>query len=297
MKDPITNVYTPAAWEEVNCPVCNGSAYTVYEKFGSALQYRFVRCGHCALIYSSPRPRYDQDFIDSCYASYYQYSATVTVADLHKIKESSLHTFEKEMAQLLQFDKKRTAVLDIGSGMGTFLLAAKPHYRQLLGLDVSKQMAEFVRSEVGVPVVIEQFQDHRPALKYSLIHMSHVIEHVPNPNEWLQHAAAVLDEGGILVINVPNKLSLSNQVKHWLYKLGLKKQFSNAWNDPTRTPDHLFEPTVNSFRQLIQQNGFRILDHYSYSRKDPAANASLWSRFFNRTLKLGSNLTFITTRV
>lgn len=296
MRDSQTNEYIPAAWETVSCPVCNSNAHTVYERFGHKLQYTYVKCKSCGLIYSSPRPRYDQDYIDSCYATY-QFFEEASVADLGKIHTSSVHMFEKEVKHLIKYDKHRTNVLDIGSGMGTFLYAAKPFYQKLTGLDVSEKMAGFVRKEIGVEVLLQQFQDHQSTKPYSLIHMSHVIEHIPNPNDWLKHAKNLLLPDGILVINVPNKLALSNLLQHYFYKLGLKKQFSAAWNDPTRTPDHLYEPTIPSFKQLIAQNGFKVLACYTYSRKDPVSDGNIFTRLFHRSFRLGSNITFITTPV
>ena len=296
MRDPITNAYTPNEWETVPCPVCQSTVAVVYEKFGNELQYTYIQCKNCSLIYSSPRPKYNQDFIDCCYSSYYQYAENLSAQDLESVKESSLILFEKELNHLLLFDKKRTAVLDIGSGMGTFLLAAKKHYKKLTSLDVSHQMAAFVEKAIGVKVLIKQFDEYEPDEKFSLIHMSHVIEHVPNPNEWIQHAGKHLEDDGILVINVPNKLGLSYRLQHLFYKLRLKKQFSSSWNDATRTPDHLYEPTVKSFRYLIEKNGFKILDHYSYSRKDPASNNNFFSKLMNRNFFTGSNLAFITQK-
>jgi 2-polyprenyl-3-methyl-5-hydroxy-6-metoxy-1,4-benzoquinol methylase len=294
MRDPVTNIYTPAAWENPACPVCNETKYKVYEKFGSEFQYAYVECNKCGLIYTNPRPRYDQDFVDSCYASYYQFAENLKVSDLDSIPESSMEMFRKELAYITQYDKHKTAVLDIGSGMGTFLQAAKAYYTNLVGLDVSKQMASFVKQTVGVDVEIARYDEFEWKMPFSLIHMSHVIEHIPTPNEWLQHSKKILAKDGILVINVPNKLGLGYRFQHWMYKLGLKKQFSSSWNDPTRTPDHLYEPTIRSFKYLIDKNGFEILEYYTYSRKDPTSSSNIISRIMNRWLHWGSNITFIT---
>jgi ubiquinone/menaquinone biosynthesis C-methylase UbiE len=125
--------------------------------------------------------------------------------------------------------------------------------------------------------------------------MSHVLEHVPNPNEWLQKAKEVLLPDGVLVINVPHKHSFSNKLQYFYYKLGLKKRVSSGWNDSGRTPDHLFEPTVKSMQYLVTKNGFKVLDYFSYSRKDPASNKSIYSKLKNRKLMLGTNLSFIVT--
>lgn len=285
--------YVPQAWETVPCPFCGSEKFTVYERFGSALQYTYVLCAQCSLVYQSPRPKYDQHFIDSAYAEYYQFADSLELNDQSDIRESSVTMFKKEVDHLVQYDKKRTAVLDIGSGMGTFLYAAKPFYQRAIGLDVSGQMASFVEKKLDVKVYVQQFEDFDYSEKFSLIHMSHVLEHVPNPNHWLQKARQQLDENGILVINVPNKFSISFRLQHLFTKLGIKKQFSDSWADPSRTPDHLFEPTIKSMKYLLTKNRYEILEYYTYSRRDPASNGSVFSKTVNRFLKIGSNITFI----
>jgi SAM-dependent methyltransferase len=202
--------------------------------------------------------------------------------------------FKQEVENLLQYDKKRTNVLDIGSAMGTFLYAVKPHYKKAIGLDVSVKMARYAEKNAGVTVYLQQFNEFVYEEKFSLIHMSHVIEHIPNPVEWIKKAAAMLEDDGVLVINVPNKFALSFRIQHLYYKLGLKKQFSSAWNDPARVPEHLFEPTVKSMLRLLKANKFRVLDYFSYSRLDPVSKHSIFSRLFNRWFYQGSNLSFIT---
>jgi SAM-dependent methyltransferase len=273
---------------------CGAKEASVYEQFGSELQYNYVKCTQCGLIYTNPRPTYNQEFLDAAYASYYQYADTIQVKDLDSIKESSLGMFEKEINYISRYDAEKTGVLDIGSGMGTFLLAAKQFYKRAEGLDVSVKMANFVQEQMEVPVHVCQFENFHPEHPFSLIHMSHVLEHVPNPNEWLQHAKKVLTPEGILVINIPNKYSFSMRSKHLFYKLRFKKQFSSSWSDPSRTPDHLFEPTIRSMKYLLAKNGFQILEFYTYSRKDATSQKNSWARLAHRFFKIGTNLTFIT---
>jgi 2-polyprenyl-3-methyl-5-hydroxy-6-metoxy-1,4-benzoquinol methylase len=285
--------YTPMAWETIPCPFCGSEKFTVYERFGSELQYTYVLCSTCSLVYQSPRPKYNQHFIDAAYAEYYQFADNLELNDLADVRESSVTMFKKEVDHIIQYDKKRTAVLDIGSGMGTFLFASKPYYKTIIGLDVSAQMAAFVEKKLGVKIYVQQFEDFDYPEKFSLIHMSHVLEHVPNPNHWLQKAKQMLDPDGIVVINVPNKFSMSFRLQHLFTKLGIKKQFSNAWTDPSRTPDHLFEPTVKSMKYLLAKNEYDVLEYYTYSRSDPASNKSVLSKAINRWFKVGSNITFI----
>jgi len=290
---PSLEKYTPKEWEKVPCPFCGSAEYSMYERFGSELQFTYVLCRNCKLVYNSPRPRYDQDFIDSAYASYYQFSENMELDNSTEVEHSSVKMFKEEVENLIRYDKKRTNLLDIGSAMGTFLFAAKPYYKKAIGLDVSKQMASYVEKNVGVNVYLQQFNDFFYDEKFSLIHMSHVIEHIPNPVEWLRKAASMLEEDGILVINVPNKFSLGFRLQHFYYKLGLKKQFSSTWSDPARVPDHLYEPNVTSMLRLLKSNQFEVLDFFTYSRKDPVSRHNIFSKLSNRFLHLGSNLSFI----
>lgn len=300
MKAQIKNKapYIPKKWEYVNCPFCNANVPQLYERFGSELQYSYVKCGNCGLIYTNPRPAYDQDFIDAAYASYYQYADNIQLSDLDNINQSSLKMFQSEVDYIAKYDKEKKAVLDIGSGMGTFLLAAKKYYGDnVMGIDVSVKMGEFVERNLGIKVHIGQFDQFNPTDKFSLIHMSHVLEHVPNPNEWIRHAAKLLTPKGILVINVPNKYGIGNRTQHLFYKAKLKKQFATGWKDASRTPDHLFEPTVRSMKYLLANNNFEIIEYYTYSRKDPVSNKSVFGKFMNRWLKKGTNLALITRPV
>ena len=285
--------YRPSKWETVPCPFCGSQKFSVYERFGSELQYTYVLCSHCSLVYQSPRPKYDQHFIDAAYAEYYQFADNLELNDLADVRESSVTMFKKEVEHIIQYDKKRSAVLDIGSGMGTFLFASKPYYKTVIGLDVSAQMAAFVEKKLSVKIYVQQFEDFNYPEKFSLIHMSHVLEHVPDPNNWLQKAKQMLDKEGILVINVPNKFSISFRLQHLFTKLGINKQFSGSWKDPSRTPDHLFEPTVKSMKYLLKKNNYEVLEYYTYSRSDPASKGSISSKALNRWFKVGSNITFI----
>jgi SAM-dependent methyltransferase len=290
---PSQERYSPKEWEKVPCPFCGSAEFSIYERFGSELQFTYVLCRNCTLVYQSPRPKYDKHFIDAAYASYYQFSENLSLNSNTSVQHSSVNMFKEEVENLLKFDLKRSNVLDIGSAMGTFLFAAKPYYRNAIGLDVSEQMARYAEKNTGATVYLQQFNHFNFPEKFSLIHMSHVVEHVPNPVEWLQHAATILEDGGVLVINVPNKYSLAFRLQHAFYKMGMKPQFSSTWSDPSRVPDHLFEPNVKSMLMLLEANEYDVLEYFSYSRKDPVSNHNLFSKFYNRFLHKGSNLSFI----
>lgn len=274
--------YIPHAWETVDCPFCNSKESKLHEKFGPVLQYTYVECLNCGLIYQNPRPKYDETFLRDAYEVYEGYKPG------YIFSEKEHKRWDKELKEILRFDKKKTAILDIGSCMGDFLRVSQKYYKDCIGIDVAENMADYVISQLKLKVYIGSYADVKFNEKFSCVHMSHVIEHIPNPNEWLSKTKQILDDQGILALSVPNAHSLPRRFHLWLKNLGLIK---GRWKNSSRTPDHLFEPTIPSLIRVISDNGFKILEYYTYSRRDMAAS-TFFDKIYNRKFKLGSNIRF-----
>ncbi len=279
--------YIPHAWETVNCQFCNSNRKKIHEKFGPEFQYTYIKCLDCGLIYQSPRPKYDETFLKAAYSNYFIFDP------YYQYSQKVVDNWKKEVIEILKFDKRKTAILDIGSAMGDFLNAAGDYYNRCCGVEVAENMANFVEEKLKLKVYVGTFDSIDFQQKFSCIHMSHVIEHIPNPAKWLRKSKDILEEKGILALSVPNMLSLDRRFKLCLKKLGI---FKGRWKDNSRTPDHLFEPTIKSTLKFLKNNGFSVLDYYSYSRNDMDAS-TIFGKLYNRKLKLGSNLRFFATPI
>jgi SAM-dependent methyltransferase len=281
--------YEPKAWEEVPCPFCGSEERRLYERFGWKLRFTYQWCLGCGLVYQSPRPRYDDDFVREAYGDYFAFSEDFRPGD--PVNHSTQANWEQLVVEMATFDTRRTAVLDVGSCMGNFLLAARPLWGRTEGVEISDKMRAFVQREIGVPVHGEAFETLEPEGRFSCIHMSHVLEHVPDPGSWMARARALLEEGGLLVVAVPNMLSLDRRYQLLLKRAGLRR---GEWR-PSKTPDHLFEPTVPSMLRFLDRHGFDVVSHYTYSRSDETSRKP-FSRLYRRRLLLGSNARFYARR-
>jgi len=280
--------YIPEAWEAVVCPFCKEKKHKKWEHFGNNNQYTYVLCLHCKLVYLNPRPLYNNNFVYDAYEFYAEDDKRYPV-DEEFYKHQTI--FEKtEVDYVLQFDTKRTALLDVGCAVGKFLYHAKPHFNTCIGLDVSTRMANMVKRFLNIEVITEKFECWQTDQKFSCIHMSHVLEHYPFPELWLNKAKELLAPGGILIISVPHMFSLDRRVKLLIKKMGLAQNNWESW----RTPDHLFEPTIPSMKRFLQAQGFRIITFHTYSRKRMSIN-SLTGRLYHKKLCLGSNMKFVLT--
>jgi 2-polyprenyl-3-methyl-5-hydroxy-6-metoxy-1,4-benzoquinol methylase len=258
----------------------------VYERFGDQQQYTYVMCQSCQLIYQSPRPKYDDSFVYDAY-EFYADDDVKFDASGESFMGQTKEDYEREVAELLKYDTIRSAVLDVGCATGDFLSVAQNHYQSIHGLDVSSRMAAVVKRRLGTDISLCSFDQLQTDQQYSCIRISHVIEHIPNPHDWLRKAKTMTMEGGIVVINVPNMFSADRRFKLALKKAGLRK---GNWQ-PWRTPDHLYQPTVAAMMKLFEMNDYDVLDYYTYSRKDITAT-SPWSKLYQRKWKIGSNLRF-----
>jgi len=278
--------YIPEKWENVNCPVCHENDYKIWEKFGNDLQYTYVLCKNCKLVYLNPRPLYNDAFVYDAYEFYAENDDRYNISE--DFYETQTDFEEREAAQICKYDTNKTHLLDVGCATGKFLFRAKPIYKKTTGLEVSSRMAEMVSNKLNINVITDKFESAQFNERFSCINISHVIEHYPYPHIWLQKAKEMLMDEGILVISVPNMFSLDRLVKLCVKKIGL---FKNTWKS-WRTPDHLFEPTVKSMLYLFNNNGYYIVDYYSYSRKKNT-DSSWFGRIYHRKFRLGSNLKFV----
>lgn len=276
--------YEPSGWDEVPCPYCESRESRLYERFGWKLRFTYVTCSNCGLVYQSPRPAYGTESVQT-YENYHSISDFQAAADAQR--RAWVAALEPVVEEIKTFEPHRTALLDVGSNTGLFLRAAKPHFARVAGVEIGTRMREMVENDLGVRV----FPDYETISRderFSCIHMSHVIEHIPNPSAWLSKARELLVPGGLLVIAVPNILSLDRRLKLLLKRAGLRR---GEWSDPMRTPDHLFEPTIPSTLRFLAAHGFDVLSHYTYSRSDETSQSS-FSRVYRRQLQLGSNSRF-----
>ena len=282
-------IYEPEHWEEVPCPVCKSTSSRIYERFGDRYQYTYNLCKDCSMVYASPRPRYDKQFIYDAYEFYAEdfdhFSSDLNTPGV----KAQLALGRQELLDFLPYCKSRGSFLDVGCETGRFLATAREYFDRVTGLEVSKSMAEFAARNLSIEVYTDLFENLDNNLEFDCIRMSHVIEHIPDPHLWLEKARSLLSEGGVLVINVPNIFSLSKQVKLLLRKWNIRP---NRW-EPWRTPDHLFEPTAKSMLKLLKMHGFKVMSHYTYSNRNPASHGLL-SGLMHRFLKKGNNLRFIT---
>lgn len=92
-------------------------------------------------------------------------------------------------------------MLDIGCGAGFFLAAARDRGWSVIGIEQSAQFAEYASDTFGLHVIKAPLEEARlPQEAFDVITMAGVIEHVPEPRQFLSLAVKHLKVGEILYL-------------------------------------------------------------------------------------------------
>ncbi|MFA0754087.1 MAG: hypothetical protein IMHGJWDQ_001870 [Candidatus Fervidibacter sp.] len=152
--------------------------------------------------------------------------------------------------------KEHGRLLDIGCGNGSYLAMMKRLGWEVVGTEIDPKAADIATSSLGIFVHVGDLKDAPfEHASFDVITMSHVIEHVADPIDFLRTAARFLKPGGEMIVVTPNLSSLGSRI------------FGADWYclDP---PRHLYLFTPASVRLLFTKlRLFGHLDVHTISRK------------------------------
>ena len=99
-------------------------------------------------------------------------------------------------------------LLDMGSGRGRFLGAAKAVGWAVVGIELDQAWLELLAGDSASRSSSGDAVSPSVGGTFDAITMWHVLEHLPDPRAALDRAAALLRPGGTLIVSVPNNDSL-----------------------------------------------------------------------------------------
>lgn len=245
-------------------------------------EWDLYRCAKCGSVYLDPRPT--PSSIGRAYGSYFTHAAEDhPVVRRTGLLQNTLHGLVNGYQNARYGTKKNPAnflgrgilpllpplraaadaecrhmpkaphrngkLLDVGCGNGGFLLLARGAGWQVEGLDFDAAAVRTARlrglnvHHGSIDLLIDR-SNH-----YDFITLSHVIEHVHQPQEMLQHLHTLLKPGGVLWLETPNIGSLGAE------------QFASNWR-ALEPPRHLALFNSSSLKESLHLAGFRSLKQH-----------------------------------
>ena len=193
----------------------------------------FEYCQQCALLRRQPHSFVPPD---------YQNVDRPTSAQLPQYLTEHIH-------QLTQRYSTDSTVIDVGGNDGAFLrLFQKMGYLHCLNVEPSRTLAQISKGyniqtlcgaleKKSVQEILRSFGQAK------IISLRHVLEHVADPVEMLQNIHALLDDDGVLLIEVPAVSSiLEKLLAHDLWE------------------EHLYYYSSSTITRLLQNTGFESVN-------------------------------------
>lgn len=140
-------------------------------------------------------------------------------------------------------------LLDIGCGTGDFLLAAQKKNWSVVGVEPNKSAADFANKKLNSESKIYASLDAlmNTHQKFSIITLWHVLEHVPDYDQYITKIKTLLNPNGTLIIAVPNFNSFD------------AKYYKSYWA-AYDVPRHLWHFSIFSISSIFSNHQMKVLN-------------------------------------
>jgi SAM-dependent methyltransferase len=237
---------TPVQAGKSNPVPCGSCGASSFKKALGCEGFGYVSCKVCGLVQMNPQPaaeeviaRYNSKFGNE-YLSYEleNESAFLKLQQL-ALKDAGFEKLEKTL--LLRSDDV-PAVLDAGCATGSLLVFLRDRGWRVTGVEISPG-AEYARNVRLLDVKSLPLEENKfPADSFDVVLVSHLIEHLNNPQFFLAEAFRILKNGGFLFITTPNICGFQARL------------FGNRWRSAIF--DHLYLFSAHSLTAMLKKNGF-----------------------------------------
>jgi 2-polyprenyl-3-methyl-5-hydroxy-6-metoxy-1,4-benzoquinol methylase len=208
----------------ISCPLCKSSRYIQLQEIESSLiidEYRRLLKMEVASFFES-----DKVIICQCIECQLIYMLHGKPADSAFYAEIQKHPwyyeedkpeFQYAISKILQYHP--SAILEVGCGEGAFLKKIKTGYT-VKGREYNESAIRKLK-ESGIEL-------DAPEDRYDFIVSFQVLEHVPDPGDFIQACVDKLHDGGYLLFTVPN--NDSKYIRESFQVLNLPPHHMTRWN-------------------------------------------------------------------
>lgn len=185
----------------MECSLCGNSNFkTISTKDAKSSEYLLVSmCRNCGLTQQTPIPSSDGLKV------YYSHNYRKDYKKSYIPKSKHVFRAGKTALKRIQFLKKLNIntgrLLDVGAGGGEFVYLANKFGYNSSGVEPNIGYSEFSQSEYGCNIITGELDDITGT--FDIITMFHVLEHLPSPIEAFRKLYDLLNDNGILFIEVP----------------------------------------------------------------------------------------------
>ena len=213
--------------------------------FSQSPPLHVVQCTGCGTVYRNPSE--SGAVVLDTYAS-----EEPRAEALASLFEEQLTFFEPRVRKLGSVLGRSGTVLEVGSYLGAFLIAAQRAGWRAHGIDVNETANRFAQERGGevTSQTLEAFDTER---SFDAVALWNCFDQLPNPQAALTRVRSLLKNGGVLAIRVPNGACYARLVTH----KGRLHRAVLAWNNLASFP-YRQGFTPDSLARMLRRNGFTV---------------------------------------
>jgi 2-polyprenyl-3-methyl-5-hydroxy-6-metoxy-1,4-benzoquinol methylase len=220
----------------IACNLCRQDRATAFLEDDS---YTFVRCQNCGLVYQNPQPVF-ADLRKRYSQGYFQYEIDNEANFFHLMRLGMGDIGFENLAA--ESPARNHTFLDIGCATGMLLESMRESGWTVGGVDLTPESAAYGREHRALDIYAGTLEEAAlPAESQSVVHFSHVIEHVPDPSAFLREVARVMEPGGLVLVTTPNVRGLQ------------ARMFGNRWR--SAIADHVYLFNKRTLRRSLDEAG------------------------------------------
>jgi 2-polyprenyl-3-methyl-5-hydroxy-6-metoxy-1,4-benzoquinol methylase len=223
----------------IQCVICDSPDAEPHWDCGA---FAFVKCRQCGHVYQNPQPhpaaliaRYDQAYCE------YEVENDRNFLNLMLLGLADVRFFSR-----LEATHSHPSLLDVGCATGALLECAAQRGYSVQGVEVCEPAARYGIERRSVPIEVGTLGSvSLPSSRYSAVHFSHVIEHVPDPRGFLAEVRRYMHHRGLGVVVTPNSDGLQARL------------FGEQWRSAIADHVHLFRK--RNLVRLLGECGFSVI--------------------------------------
>ncbi len=264
----------------MKCPICDNlkfkKIFNLYDdRYGEPNLYLIKECLKCGHLCTFPRIK--KEDLSNLYGNFYP-RKNINIKSLVDEAEKESRKFSRFFRWLNGtnnqgqfFIKETQSMLDIGCGSGLSLIEVANMGGHAFGVEADpniKNLAEKLNLDIFIGDLNKNTYKGKV---FDLVVMNQVIEHIPEPNKFLEIIKDKMSKKSTLIISFPNTKSF------WRYISG--KKWIN-WH----VPYHLHHFNDVNFERMAKNCGFKIVNKKTIT---PNIWTIMQIRAFFKNTKLG----------
>jgi SAM-dependent methyltransferase len=235
--------------EHISCNLCGRDRTRLFLTLDG---FGYRRCAACGLVYQNPRPVF-ADLKKRYGADYFKYETA---------NEGNFFNLMKLGLGDVGFDgfypggpgnggAGARVFLDIGCATGRLLDHVKREGWRAKGVEICRESAEHGRNAYGLDIFVGTLEEAGfPDASFDVVHLSHLIEHVPDPKKLLVEIRRVMKADGHLLLTTPNVGGFQARVSRARWRSAI--------------PDHVYLYSKRTMRRLLEELGFVVQKQVSW---------------------------------